>query len=96
MNANELKSAMIFGLNHNLADELLETIVSVMDAYETGGLHELEGRLFRLSVDIDSLKRACHKNRMYLQEYRREAEEANADVWRMNRYSSHAVGMEMQ
>jgi len=92
---NDLKSAMIFGINHGHADEMLDTLASVMDAYETGGLRELETRLFRLSVDMAALERMYKRNRDYLDTIRQEAEEDERDLWRTYARASKAVGMSM-
>ena len=93
---NDLKSAMIFGINHGHADEMLDTLASVMEAYETGGLRELETRLFRLSVDRAALERLYQRNRDYLDTIRQGAEEEERGLWRVYASASAAVGMSMR
>ena len=72
-NTTDFKAALIYALNYNEADPLLDTIQRCCIGYETGGLAELENALFRLRIDIRSMISTWQRNLQDLREYRAES-----------------------
>lgn len=67
----ELKAAIIHGLNHNQADRMLDSIIDCIENYESS-VADMRVAIFRLKIDAKRLIRSCEENQDYLKQQSRE------------------------